>query len=440
MRWNETSYSGWGRALTATGRIARPEKLSDLMDLMANDPAPAIGQRRSYGDAALNTGGSVIDVTRLNRFLEFDDDTGVLTAEAGVTIGDIMRTFVPKGWMPAVVPGTGLVTLGGCIANDVHGKNHHIDGSFGTCVDSLELLAPDGSKSRISRARNKDLFRATLGGLGQTGVILSARIRLIPCGSNSMQVAERRIDSLAEFLEALGSSSARYCVGWIDATAKGPKLGRGILEEAEVAETGQNTNLKTPLGVPANAPSFLLSPMIVRLFNQTYFNRVPEPGRDASRPMQAFFFPLDRLRNWNRLYGKSGFHQFQCVIPEDRAEAALSKMLALISASGQASPLAVLKRLGAQGDGMLSFPTRGFTLAVDIRNRGPVEALFGQLEKLALDEGGRIYAAKDSLGSAQAYVAGYPELSKFQEIANTADPDGALITDLVRRLGIREHT
>lgn len=437
MRWKETDYSGWGRAIVAKGRIARPEKLRDLMQAMADTPAPAFGNRRSYGDEALNDGGSAIDMTRLNRFLGFDPATGVLEAEAGVTIADILRTFAPKGRLPAVMPGTGFATLGGCIANDVHGKNHHVDGSFGAHVDSIDLLKPDGTKLRIAPTRNKALFHATLGGLGQTGVILSARIRLAPCASNAMQVRERRIDTLGEFIEALSTSDARYSVGWIDATATGDRLGRGILEEAEISDTPAASRAKRPASVPFDAPSMLLSPMVVRLFNRTYFNRVPASGREALRPMQTFFFPLDRLHDWNRLYGKTGFHQFQCVIPTTDAEPVLRQMLALIATSRQASPLAVLKRLGPQGDGLLSFPTEGFTLAVDIRNRGKVGDLFRQLEQLSLSAGGRLYAAKDSLGSSEGFAKSYARLPEFRKIADQADPGRELETDLVRRLGIR---
>lgn len=437
MRWKETDYSGWGRAIVSNGRIARPEKLRDLVQLVADTPAPALGNRRSYGDEALNDGGAAIDMTRLNRFLGFDPDTGVLEAEAGVTIADILHCFAPKGWFPAVMPGTGFATLGGCIANDVHGKNHHVDGSFGAHVDSIELLKPDGSKLRVGPTRNKALFHATLGGLGQTGIIVSARIRLAPCASDAMQVRERRIDGLGEFIEAFGASDARYSVGWIDATATGKRLGRGILEEAEVSGTSIVAAAKRPATIPFDAPSVLLSPAVVRLFNRTYFNRVPASGRDALHPMQAFFFPLDRLNNWNRLYGKTGFHQFQCVVPPDDAETVLRQMLLLIAKSGRASPLAVLKRLGPQGDGLLSFPREGFTLAVDIRNRGAVGDLFRQLEQLCLSAGGRLYAAKDSLGSPEAFGASYSNLPAFRKITDQADPDRQLETDLVRRLAIR---
>lgn len=437
MRWKETDYSGWGRAIVSRGRIARPEKLRDLMQVMTDTPAPAFGNRRSYGDAAQNHGGSAIDMTRMNRFLGFDSDTGVLEAEAGVTIADMLHHFTPKGWLPAVMPGTGFATLGGCIANDVHGKNHHVDGSFGAHVESIELLKPDGSRSRVGPARNKALFHATSGGLGQTGVILSARIRLTRCGSAAMQVRERRIDALGEFIEAFEASDARYSVGWIDATARGDRLGRGILEEAEISDTPVPAPVGKPASIPFDAPSILLSPMVVRLFNQAYLNRVPASGREMLRPMQSFFFPLDRLHDWNRLYGTTGFHQFQCVIPPTDAEPVLRQMLTLIATSRQASPLAVLKRLGPQGDGLLSFPREGFTLAVDIRNRGAVGDLFRQLEQLCLSADGRLYAAKDSLGSPEAFGAAYSNLPAFRKIADKADPGRDLETDLVRRLEIR---
>ncbi len=437
MRWKETEYGGWGRVLKANGKLARPDKPAALTDTLADESGPAVGALRSYGDAALNDCGHAIQMTRLDRFIGFDAETGVLEAEAGVSITDILSTFAPKGWMPAVMPGTGFATLGGCIANDVHGKNHHGAGSFGQHVESIELLCANGSKKRVSPGRNKDLFRATVGGLGQTGIVLSAKIQLAACTSRLIQVDERRAEGLLEFMEMLSDSTATYSVGWIDATAKGRSLGRGILEEAELTSSNMTPKLRKTRKVPFDAPSFALSPPVVRLFNNAYFRRIPEQGRGVLRSLEDFFFPLDKIHDWNQLYGKRGFHQFQCVLPDSSAEETLTTMLRLISKAGLASPLAVLKRTGDGRGGYLSFPMQGYTLALDFPNTKGAAELVSELNRITRVAGGRIYFAKDSLATPEDIEGAYPELADWQKTVATADPDGVFVTDLVRRLNLR---
>lgn len=367
MRWTTKTYSGWGRALTATGDIARPEKPAEIDQM-----APAIGNCRSYGDASLNNGGKAIQSIWMDRIIAFDANTGQVTVEAGIEIGALARIFTPKGWIPAVMPGTGLATVGGCIANDVHGKNHHIHGSFGQHVVKMTLLQ-NGEKKTITPKSYKTLFAATVGGLGQTGIILSATLQMLPVSGDVVMVTEQRADGWEEFLSLLDSSYSTYTVGWIDATATGDDLGRGILEEAEIGH-GIIPAAKPPKSVPFNAPKFALSAPIVKLFNAAYYRRVPERGRTSAKSIAEFFFPLDKIHDWNRLYGKDGFHQFQCVVPETQADS-LRDMLSLIASSGLASPLAVLKRMGDGAAGMMSFPMEGYTLAVDFPNRDGVEKL-----------------------------------------------------------------
>lgn len=433
MNWKETRYTGWGRALQAEGQIARPERLRELLRLTAETPAPAMGMRRSYGDAALNGGGRMIDMTRLDRLLAFDPDTGILTVEAGARIGEIAETFAPRGWLPPVMPGTGFATVGGCIALDVHGKNHHQVGSFGQHVAELTLLR-DGVEATV--LPGTDLFRATLGGLGQTGVILRAALRLMPCKGDVMMVTERRAADWEEHLALLDASEASYTVGWIDATATGRHLGRGIVEEAETG-AGLVRKPRTPRKIPFDAPHFALSGPVVRAFNAAYYGRVPVSGRTLVKPIGDFFFPLDKLHDWNRLYGKRGFHQFQCVVPLASAPA-LRAMLAEIAGSGLASPLAVLKRMGAGRAGFLSFPMEGYTLAVDFPNRPAARFLIQRLETLTAEAAGRIYFAKDSVGGGAPIRAMYPELPEWQAAVASADPDRRLLTDLVRRLNLRD--
>ena len=437
MRWKEAEYSGWGRVLKAEGMLARPERQRTLKAVLKETPCPASGRRRSYGDAALNDGGRAIDMGRLDRLIGFDPETGILEAEAGVRIGEILRLFAPRGWLPAVLPGTGFATLGGCIANDVHGKNHSA-GSFGQHVAEIALIGANGRLRRIGPETAPEAFRATVGGLGQTGVMLSARIRMRPVTAATMSVRESRIGNLEEFLALLTASEAEYCVGWIDATARGAALGRGILEEASVADHAEALPARRPRPVPFDAPGFLLSAPVVGLFNRLYLRRVPPDGRQLHRPMADFFFPLDRIHDWNRLYGRNGFHQFQCVLPEGSAAEALGRMLERVSGSALASPLAVLKRMGPGRAGMMSFPMAGFTLALDFPNRGRVKALVADLEDMALQAGGRIYLAKDSLASPAAIDRMYEARADWARIVNAADPERRLETDLVRRLKLRE--
>ncbi len=438
MRWKEAEYSGWGRVRKARGKLARPERSAEIDAIVAGGMAPAIGNRRSYGDAALNDGGNAIDMSRLDRLISFDSETGILEAEAGVTIAVILKTFVPKGWLPSVMPGTAFATLGGCIANDVHGKNHHAVGTFGAFVESIELTGSDGKTRTVSTKIEPATFSATIGGLGQTGIIRSARIRLSRCPSDLMEVHEERIRNLNQFMDAFDGADAAYSVGWIDATATGDSLGRGIFEEGQIhAWPDRKLRRRKSRTIPFNAPSFLMSAFVVRWFNKVYFGSVPLAGRNRLRHLDEFFFPLDRVHNWNRLYGKKGFHQFQCVIPDGAARTTLNAMLRLIAASGLASPLAVLKKMGPDRTGQLSFPMQGYTLAVDFPERTRSRELIAELEILALDAAGRIYLAKDSLTSATSVAAMYPELGRWRETVNRLDPNGKFETDLVRRLNLR---
>ena len=434
MLWKSTDYTGWGRALSARGEIARPERVRGLDDALADGLVPAIGMRRSYGDAALNSGGRVIDMTRLDRMLSFDPATGILDAEAGARIGEIAAAFAPRGWLPPVMPGTGFATIGGCIAQDVHGKNHHGAGSFCQHVTSITLR--QGARAvTVTPEKTPDLFRATAGGLGQTGIIVSARLRLMPAKGDIMMVTERRVEGWDEFLALLDGSTATYTVGWIDATAKGGALGRGILEEGETGSGLVPKRIKYRK-VPFNAPHFALSKPVVRAFNNAYFRRVPDHGRTVVKPITDFFFPLDKIHDWNKLYGKRGFHQFQCVVPVDQAPA-LRTMLETIANSGLASPLAVLKRMGPGRAGYLSFPMEGYTLAVDFPNRAEARELIKRLEDMTIAALGRLYFAKDSLARGSDIKAMYPEHDQWLKVIEKSDPDGRLTTDMVRRLKLR---
>ncbi|PID36876.1 MAG: FAD-linked oxidase [Rhodobacterales bacterium] len=436
--WKHDVIAGWGRVLKREGEFARPERAAHLARVMTELPGPAFGNRRSYGDAPLPAGedGRGIDMTRMDKILSFDAETGVLEAEAGLTLGEITRIFAPRGWIPAVLPGTGFATLGGAIAQDVHGKNHHGAGSFGQHVLAVTLLQPGGKRVVATPETAPGLFRATMGGIGQTGVIEAAKIQMIPTPGETMRVTETRIDGFDAFLDALDSSTATYTVGWIDGTAKGEALGRGILEEAELDAAPRKRRAKDRT-VPFNAPHFALSAPIVRLFNAAYFRRVPKAGRSRIRSIEQALFPLDAIHEWNRLYGKRGFYQFQCVVPVDQAEV-LRQMLVEISESGACSPLAVIKRMGPGRAGPLSFPMEGYTLAIDFPARAAARELIQLLEVMTQNAGGRLYLAKDALAGSEMIKAMYPEWEIWAKEAAKADPEGRLVTDMVARLKLRE--
>ena len=427
MSWKTDTYSGWGRIKSATGELARPERASALAHVAAE--GPAIGNRRSYGDACLVSDHRAIDMSRMDKILSFDEASAILHVEAGVPIGELARIFAPRGFLPAVMPGTGFATVGGCIAMDVHGKNHHGAGSFGQHVTEVTLA------SGKVLTPGMELFRATIGGLGQTGPIQSAKLQMLRGKVDVMMVTERRADDLDSFLTLLDDSTATYTVGWIDATATGAALGRGILEEGETG-AGLVPPAKRGRRVPLNAPGWALSSPIVRAFNQLYFRRVPAKGRTLVKPIDDFFFPLDRIHDWNKLYGKKGFHQFQCVVPVGE-RCCIRAMLNAIATSGLASPLAVLKRMGEGRAGCMSFPMEGYTLAVDFRNRPGTRGLITELIAECRAAGGRIYFAKDSVARAADMSGMYPEQADWAALVNASDPDHRYETDLTKRLDLR---
>ncbi|MEM0936712.1 MAG: FAD-binding oxidoreductase [Pseudomonadota bacterium] len=431
MTWARREITGWGRVLRAEAELARPEKRRAALALAAEAPCPALGQRRSYGDACLAERALLTD--RLDRVLEVDLDAGTLTSEAGVRLGDLAQYLAPRGWLPPVMPGTGFATVGGAIAMDVHGKNHHLKGAFSAHVTRLVLATPHGP---VEVMPEDPLFALTAGGLGQTGPILEATMRLAPVRGDVMMVTERRMTGLEPFCDALDASDAPYVVGWIDATATGDTLGRGILEEGEVGK-GLVPPAKRGRKIPFDAPRAALSAPVVRTFNAAYLRRVPERGRTVVRPIADYFFPLDKLFEWNRLYGKHGFHQFQCVVPVE-ARPALRDMLERIGKAALASPLAVLKRLGPGAGHPMSFPMAGYTLAVDLPNRPGAERLLATLNAATAEAGGRVYLAKDSSLTAAEAHAMYPGRAAWAEAVNARDPEHAFETALVKRLKLRE--
>lgn len=442
VAWARKTFVGWGRIAAAESMAARPERLADLATAVEESRTAtllAFGAGRSYGDTAINSRGHTVITRRLDRFLGFDDETGVLVCEPGVSFIDVVRTFLPRGFMAPVVPGTGFATLGGGIANDVHGKNHHQLGSLGQHVEWLDLRLPTGELSRVSNQSDADVFAATIGGLGLTGIVERLALRLVRVPSNAVTLKKRRIRDLDEFLGAFEEERERspFVVGWIDALASGRTLGRGILETAIPAAQCVNLASRGSKRVPVDLPSFALNAWSVRAFNALYRRHVSSGGTQRLSSYEDFLFPLDAIHDWNRIYGKRGFRQFQCVVPFDTGRVALQRMLELIAKANRGSFLAVLKAMGSQGLGLLSFPMPGYTLALDFPNDAGIVEFINRLERITADHGGRTYLAKDSTLSASMFHQMYPRADEFHSLLERIDPEHRMRSDMSVRLGLK---
>jgi decaprenylphospho-beta-D-ribofuranose 2-oxidase len=441
--WRPVELTGWGRTAQARTLACAPLDPAGATAALASANGATIlahGGGRSYGDAALNSEGRALLTAGLNRVLEFDQATGAVVCEAGVTFADLVERFLPRGHLFPVSPGTAFTTIGGAVANDVHGKNHDRAGSFGDHVVWLDLALPSGEVRRVCPQTEPELFKATIGGIGLTGLILRVCFRLQNVPSASVEVVERRIANLDDFMAAFAEcrGSATYSVGWIDAMARGRHLGRGILETAETAPADVRARrLGKRRDVPFNLPSAVLNPLSIRLFNELYYRRIPAAGRQRTLPLEKFLYPLDALGHWNRIYGRRGFYQFQCVIPDRSATPGITALLETIARARRGSFLAVLKTLGCGGRGHLSFPARGYTLAMDFPRTDAVPALLRELERITLKHGGRVYLAKDALLSAEGFAAMYPRLDSFRDVLARVDPNGRFASDMARRLRIR---
>ena len=440
--WRRQVFTGWGRVARAEMDAARPERVSDVaraLSAAGQEGIIAHAGGRSYGDAALNAGGRAILTCRLNRLLDFDPASGLLAAEAGVTFDDLRRVFLPRGFLTPVTPGTAFATLGGALANDVHGKNQDLVGNFGAHVAWIDLMLPSGELRRLTPQDH--LFRATVGGLGLTGIVIALSLRMARVPSRFVQLQERRVRDLDEFLAVLETvrRKSAYSVGWVDALARGRQLGRGIVESADPAPPEADDGYKEPRSrrLPFDLPGFALNPLSIGLFNALYWRRVPTAGRQRRMALDRFLYPLDSIASWNRLYGRRGFHQFQCLLPEEASHQALRAILETCAGSRAASFLAVLKTMGREGVGLLSFGGRGHTLALDFPAFSGINDLLVRLERLVLDHGGKIYLAKDARLSAEGFARMYPGLPEFQAVLAEVDPAGRMASGLSRRLKIK---
>lgn len=443
--WQE--LAGWGRYARARVRVVQPLQSADIVP---DEPQIARGRGRSYGSAALLTNGLVIDTIKLNDIAAFSSQTGLLRAEAGLTLDAILREYVPQGWFPSVTPGTKYVSLGGCIAADVHGKNHHHTGSFSAYLEEIELITANGATLNCTPQCNAAAFWATVGGMGLTGVISQAAWRLRPIETAYLTVQEHRAHDLDDAFALLTERQwdDEYSVLWLDCVARGRKLGRGILLN------GHHTRLndlpsryraaplmphRAPLlRVPCDAPHWLLNYPLLKIFNASYYAWHSRRREPFVTHYDSYFYPLDAIAAWNRLYGRRGFVQYQCVLPPTTAHTGCQEILEELARCMQYSFLAVLKRLGAESQGLLSFPCEGYTLALDVpvHDATALWTALARLDEIVLRHGGRVYMAKDARLNAATFRAMYPRLSEWQRHKATLDPHCVFRSDLAEALGL----
>jgi decaprenylphospho-beta-D-ribofuranose 2-oxidase len=438
--------SGWGRTAPTMARVvpaAGDEQLIEAVRSAGPRGVLARGLGRSYGDAAQNAGGLVLDLTGRDRVLEADLTTGLVTAEAGTSLDTLMRTFLPQGWFVPVTPGTRAVTVGGAVGSDIHGKNHHRAGTWTEHVRSLDLLTGAGEVRTLTPA--DDLFWATAGGMGLTGVVLRATVAMTPVETSFCSVDTQRCANLDELLHAMADDDRyEFSVAWVDCLARGESLGRSVLTRgrfatrAELPEKKQSDplafNPRVPFTAPRGIPGGLLNKYSVAAFNEAWFRKAPVRRDGEIQSVTTFFHPLDAVADWNRVYGPGGMLQYQVVVP-DGQEDTIRACIDAFSHAGAASFLAVLKRFGPQNRGHLSFPMAGWTLALDVpTGMSGLAALLDRLDALVLEVGGRGYLTKDSRMTPETARAMYPRLPQWQELRHAADPDGVFQSDLARRL------
>jgi FAD/FMN-containing dehydrogenase len=421
------SLESWGRYPKASHTVRRLAWSSDQLPSNEGSKVLPHGLGRSYGDSCLNDGGILLLTTSLNHLLAFDEKNGFIRCEAGLSFDDVLRFTVPRGWFLPVTPGTKFVTVGGAIANDVHGKNHHRAGTFGCHVTQFELLRSTGERLLCSLEKNSEWFRATIGGLGLTGLITWAEFRLKRIGNALIETEAVKCRSLDEFFKISQESdrSFEYTVSWQDCMAKGQSLGRGIFMRGNHAG-GQLGGLQphgSPrLRIPCDFPNFALNRLTITAFNTFYYKRLRSRLRRWQMHYNPFFYPLDAMVQWNRVYGRRGFFQYQFVVPFASDRSAIQEIFSRIAASGQGSFLAVLKTFGdVKSPGVLSFPRPGVTLALDFPNNG-VETLklLDDLDRIVLEAGGRVYPAKDARMSAKAFTSSYPAWKDFAKYIDPA--------------------
>jgi decaprenylphospho-beta-D-ribofuranose 2-oxidase len=419
------TLAGWGRMPVVPGTERRSEDLRALT--AAQHLSRGLG--RSYGDSSLPAAGDleVATTTLADRILSFDEDTGILRAEAGLSLREIYRLFLTRGWFTPVTPGTQFVTLGGMVAADVHGKNHHRDGCFGAHVTELLMRVADGRLVTCSPTVETELFRATVGGMGLTGHILEVAFRMARVPSPWLWCESQRVRDIDEFIDGLKAASAEWpmTAGWIDCLTGGRHLGRGILIKGRWATPAEAPahppRPRKRLTIPFEFPRFVLGPLSIKAFNTLFYWQPLPTG--VVHP-ESSFYPLDVLRDWNRMYGRGGLTQHQCVLPNEAGRGAARRFLEVLVARGGASFLCVIKDCGPEGVGLLSFPRPGISIALDIAVRKDTQELIDALNECVIKEGGRIYLAKDAFTRPEHFRAMEPRLPEFLRVRRRWDPEG----------------
>jgi decaprenylphospho-beta-D-ribofuranose 2-oxidase len=429
---------GWGRYPAIDAKVLLPQTYIDCANyLKGKEIVLPRGMGRSYGDSANSP--TVIQSTYLDHFIEFDETTGILACEAGVSIREILQLIVPKGWFVPVTPGSSFVTIGGAIASDVHGKNHHLSGTFSEHLLSFDLMLGSGEIVSVSKDNYPDLFRATSGGMGLTGIILSANFQLKPIQSSQIIQSTIKTNCLEEVCEKFEENYAStYSVAWIDCLASGKQLGRSLLMLGEHSQDGTlELGKKKSQNLSIDMPQSLLNHYSIKAFNALYYHRVFSKIKTETISFEPYFYPLDAIGNWNRLYGKAGFVQYQFVLPKAVGVMGLRQILEVIVESGKGSFLAVLKAFGRANENYLSFPIEGYTLALDFKMSEGTVQLIKKLDSMVVEMGGRIYLTKDALMTEASFKKIYSQWESFEEVRAKYGAIGKFASSQSKRLGLQ---
>ena len=427
--------NSWGMYPQIKSKIFTFKTKDNLRNILEeNSTFIPFGNGRSYGDSALAE--NIIYCKPHNYFLNFDEELGILHCQSGVMLSEIIEVFVPRGWFLKVTPGTKLITIGGAIASDVHGKNHHVEGCFSSCVEEFTLILPNGEIKNVKK--DDELFLATCGGMGLTGVILDAKISLKKINSKYINQTTIKTKNLKETFEAFEKySHMPYSVAWIDCLASGEDIGKCLLMVGDFADDGKlDFKEKKKINIPFNFPSFALNSLSVKAFNWLYYKKAPDGESKQKVDIDTFFYPLDAINNWNRIYGKGGFTQYQFILPKEKSYDGLKEILEKISKSGKGSFLAVLKLYGKENENYLSFPMKGYSLALDFKIEKGIFELLNSLDEIVLKYGGRIYLTKDVRVSKESFEKGYPNIEKFRELRKKYAMSEKFVSLQSKRVGI----
>ena len=436
MKAKQQKIRGWGNYPVIKSQVYRPESLKQLQAIGKNTKKIlAFGNNMSYGDASLSE--ETIDMKRLNKVLEFDKEKGICKAEAGILLSEILQIIIPYGWFVHVTPGTKFVTIGGCVASNIHGKNHHKYGNFSNCVKSFDIILASGELVHCTKEKNRDLFEATCGGMGLTGIIYSVEIELKKIESPFIEVTYTKCKNIDEVFKELEEKDKthEYTVAWIDCLAKGNKLGRGIVMSGNHVKEKQplKVHSKKRINIPFNFPNIMLNKWSVKLLNALYYAMHKSTRKRVH--YDKFFYPLDNLHNWNRMYGKRGFIQYQFVLPIEVSEKNIKQILKIISGYGRASFLSVLKKF-KNDDRLLSFTKEGYTLALDIPLDKKTRQMAKELDEIIINNKGRIYLTKDSLMDAETFKKLYPQIDEWKAIKKKYDPETKFVSLEAKRVGL----